>query len=100
MDPSNIVPVEGFSPEAIGSIVSQLENTTSPDHLIYREAELGALWSQADIALKRARQRGETAEEVERLENRLRAAMDAHNLVAEGYPVQAAARLREALLIF
>ena len=42
---AHIVAVQDFSPETIGRIVAHLEVSTDFEHLVYREAELDALWS-------------------------------------------------------
>src|SRR5690349_20045510 len=44
-NPAHIVTVQDFSPETISRIVAHLEVSTDFEHLVYREAELDALWS-------------------------------------------------------
>jgi len=42
---AHIVPVIDFTPETLRSIVAHLEVSTDFEHLVYREAELDAIWS-------------------------------------------------------
>lgn len=45
INPAHIVPVIDFTPETLRSIVAHLEVSTDFEHLVYREAELDAIWS-------------------------------------------------------
>ena|SRR5271165_5423571 len=45
LDPAHIVPVVDFAPETLSNIVAHLEASTDFEHLVYREAELDAIWS-------------------------------------------------------
>ena len=44
-DPNHIVPVSDLSTETLQSIIALLEISTDFEHLVYREAELDAIWS-------------------------------------------------------
>ena len=92
-NPAHIVTVQDFSKETLASIVEHLEVSTDFEHLVYREAELDAIWSitafvMADEA--NAAQR----ESILRLHT---GAHHAHDLVADGRPGEAAKLLREFL---
>jgi len=89
-DPAHIVTVSDFSLETIRRIVSQLEVSTDFEHLVYREAELDALWSITAFFAGRER-------DVNRREavTRLHAGVEkAHDLVASRHPGEAAVVLR------
>jgi hypothetical protein len=97
LDPTNIVPVQDCSPATLRALIALLERSVTFDHLIYRESEMDALWTQAEMGVRAARSRHASADEVESLERMFAAAQAAHDLVAAGAPERAAARLREAL---
>jgi hypothetical protein len=99
VNPSNIVPVQDLLPATLRSLIALLEASSSFEHLVYRESEMDALWTQADMAVRSARARNAAAVEVEGLERLFAAAQAAHDLVAEEAPAQAAARLRDVLTL-
>ena len=89
-DPGHIVAVSDFSTETLRSIIAHLEVSTGFEHMVYREAELDAIWSITGFFLMNAgnsEQRGA----VERLHA---AAHEAHDLVAGGRTEEAATLLR------
>jgi len=89
-DPAHIVTVSDFSPETIRRIVAHLEVSTDFEHLVYREAELDALWSIT--AFFAGSERDVNRREVV---TRLHAGAErAHDLVASRRPAEAAAVLR------
>jgi len=45
VNPAHIVPVTNFSGETLWSIIAHIEVSTEFEHLVYREAELDAIWS-------------------------------------------------------
>ena len=92
-DPAHIVPVIDFSAETLQSIIALLEISTDFEHLVYREAELDAIWSITGFFLAQEK-RSDQFNFVERLHT---AAQEAHDLVAEGRSADAAARLRHFL---
>ena len=92
VDPWRIVTVKDFSPETIGRIVAHLEVSRDFEHLVYREAELDALWSLTSFAA--ANQDREQQEAVRRLHA---GAEEAHDLVAQRRPADAAEVLRKFL---
>ena len=83
---AHIVSVRDFAPATLQAIVAQLDASTEFEHLVYREAELDAIWSITGFALSQS-----PDEAVERLHQ---AAHRAHDLVGEGRPREAAALLR------
>jgi hypothetical protein len=48
--PGHMVPVADFSPDTLRSVVAHLEVSTTFEHFVFREAELGALWSLTEFA--------------------------------------------------
>ena len=90
IDPEHIVPVSDFSTVTLQSIIALLEVSTMFEHMVYREAELDAVWSITGFFLAEEKN-PERFEFVERLHA---AAHDAHDLVAEGRATDAAALLR------
>jgi hypothetical protein len=93
LNPAYIVAVTDFSPEILRNIVAHLEVSTSFDHLVYREAELDAIWSITGFALKNETdsKRREAAAKLHEI------ALVAHDLVASRRPGEAAAVLRSFL---
>ena len=45
LNPEHIVTVADFSPVTLRSMIAHLEVSTAFEHLIYREAELDAIWT-------------------------------------------------------
>lgn len=94
VNPAHIVAVRDFSPETLGAIAAQLDASTDFEHLVYREAELDAIWSITGFA-----QVGQAFPRANReFAARLHAAAHrAHDLVGDGRPREAAALLRKFL---
>ena len=90
VNPAQIVTVRDFSPDTLRSIASHLEVSTDFEHLVYREAELDAVWSITGFFLAQ-RPDLEHLTAVSRLHE---AALRAHDLVGEGRPREAAVVLR------
>lgn len=84
-----MVAVRDFSPETLGAIAAHLEVSTDFEHLVYREAELDAVWSITGFVLAQGPDPG-----LARLHETSRRA---HDLVGEGRPREAAALLRSLL---
>ncbi len=87
-DPAHIVPVRDFSYSTLREIIAHLEVSTDFDHLVYREAELDAIWSLSGYALSTG---GAEAAHVHAV------ALIAHDLIADRRPQDAAAVLRTLL---
>lgn len=75
------------------SIIAHLEVSTQFEHMIYREAELDAVWSITEFFLG-SESRSNLCDFAARLNA---AALQAHDLVAEGRAADAAAILRSFL---
>ena len=93
LNPAHIVTVTDFSPDTLRSIIAHLEISTEFEHLVYREAELDAVWSITGYFLSNepaSKQR----EAIARLHH---AARVAHDLVADRRPAEAAEVLRSLL---
>jgi hypothetical protein len=96
MNPDHIVPVEDYSDETIRSLIAHLEASSSFEHFIYRESELDAVWRLVEIALQHPAGTAGAGESA-RLQRLLAAAREAHDLVADEQPREAAERLRQVL---
>lgn len=89
VDPGHIVSVKDFSPETLRNVVAHLKASTCFEHLVYREAELDAIWTITGFFLA-----NEPASRVRDQVKRLHAGAEkAHDLVAEQRPGDAAAVL-------
>lgn len=51
-DPLRVVDVRVLDAETVNRVIAQVEVSPQADHLAYREAEVDALWSLADMAAK------------------------------------------------
>lgn len=95
---AHIVSVRDFSPETLAAIAAQLEASTDFEHLVYREAELDAIWSITGFFLAHSPVGQALSPASQEAAARLHvAAHRAHDLVGEGRPREAAALLREFL---
>ena len=90
VNPSHIVSVQDFSPETLRSVIAHLEVSTDFDHLIYREAELDAIWTITGYFLTNEPHSNER-DSVKRLHAGVH---QAHDFVAASRPDAAAEVLR------
>jgi hypothetical protein len=51
-DPLRVADVELLDAETVGRVIRQVEVSVEPDHLVYRESEVDALWTLADMAAR------------------------------------------------
>jgi hypothetical protein len=93
VNPAHIVTVRDFSPDTLKSIAAHLEVSTDFEHLVYREAELDAIWSITGFFLAHNSDPA-PRDAVLRLHQ---GAHRAHDLVGERRPREAAAILRTFL---
>jgi hypothetical protein len=92
-NPGHIVTVTDFTPETLRSIVEHLDVSTSFEHLVYREAELDAIWSITGFYLANVRDPAHR-DSLALLHD---LAHQAHDLVGCRRPVEAADLLRKLL---
>ena len=90
MNPAHIVTVRDFSSDTLQAIAEHLDVSTDFEHLVYREAELDAIWSLTGFFLTQ-RPAAAQRDAVARLHE---GAHRAHDLVGEGRPREAAVLLR------
>ena len=90
MNPAHAVPVLDFSPETLAAIVAHLDASVAFEHLVYRESELDAIWSLTGFSLRGEKDLARR-EDVATLHQ---AAHEAHDLLGERRPQEAADRLR------
>jgi len=93
VNPGHIVSVRDFSPDTLRNVIAHLKASTSFEHLVYREAELDAIWTITGFFLA-----NEPASQLHDAVERLHAgAHKAHDLVAKRRP-EAAATVLEGFL--
>jgi len=84
------VAVADFSPDTLRGVVAHLEVSTAFEHFVFREAELGALWSLTGFALA-GNPDPEEREAVMRLRH---AVLQAYELLGRKRPLEAVRSLR------
>lgn len=89
-NPSDIVTVTDFAPSTLRIIIAHLELSTEFEHMVYREAELDAIWSMTSFFLVNESNLS-LLDAVKRLNEGVR---KAHDLVADHHPQAAATLLR------
>ncbi len=95
MNVEEIHAVNDYSGATIAALAGRLERSTQLEHFIYREAELDDLWRLIDTALGAARNQSDA--EAERFLAALKTLThEAHDLVGNEQPHEAAERLRIA----
>jgi len=92
-NPGHIVTVSDFSAETLRRIIAHLEVSTEFEHMVYREAELDAIWSITAFFLLN-KEDSDQRDLAQRLHT---AAHEAHDLVADGRAVDAARLLQRFL---
>lgn len=86
VNPAHIISVKDFSPSTLQNIIAHLKASTSFEHLVYREAELDAIWTITGFFLA-----NEPASSLRDDVKRLHAGtQEAHDLVADRRPGAAA----------
>ena len=90
VNPDHIVPVTNFSADTMWSIIAHMEVSTDFEHLVYREAELDAIWSITGFFLVNEPK----SDQYDAVRNLHAGAHKAHDLVADRRPAEAAVVLR------
>src|SRR5438309_5085628 len=86
VNPDHIVSVKDFSSDTLRNVIAHLKASTSFEHLVYREAELDAIWTITGFFLA-----NEPASRLREAVKALHAgAHRAHDLVAKRQPGAAA----------
>jgi hypothetical protein len=93
VNPDHIVPVTNFSADTLCSIIAHMEVSTDFEHLVYREAELDAIWSITGFFLVNE----PNSSQLEAVRRLHAGAHKAHDLVADRRPAEAATVLRSFL---
>jgi hypothetical protein len=93
VNPAHIVPVTNFSADTLRSIIAHMEVSTDFEHLVYREAELDAIWSITGFFLGNE----PVSKQLEAVRRLHAGAHKAHDLVADRRPAEAAMVLRSFL---
>jgi hypothetical protein len=87
VDPARPLDIRDLNAATVESVIRHLGASSRPEHLVYRESELDALWTLADMAT-RTPGGGTALEALDRL-------WTAHDLVGEGRCVEATAELKQ-----
>lgn len=92
--------VEDFTAKSLRVLIRRIERSYTPEHMVYREAELDEMWRLVDGALRDVRAHG-GFEEVAVIMERLRAiVMRAHDFIGVDSDVaKAAAELRGGIFL-
>lgn len=92
--------VEDLSVETVTALAGRLAAATRFEHLVYRESEIDALWTLADIALGAARRcAAPEPAEIQTLTKLKDLISRAHDLVPDGQVQDAAELLRQAAAV-
>ncbi len=98
----DVVPIEDFSNETLIALAQRLETSTTFQQLILREVEMDEVWRRVDTVIKAERERADTPEALAAVKALVRVhelVFEAHDLAAEGEPLEAAKRLRDAMML-
>ena len=95
VNPGHIVSVKDFSPDTLRNVIAHLRASTSFEHLVYREAELDAIWTITGFFLVNEPASGQH-DHVKRLHTETH---KAHDLVAGRQPGAAATVLEACLKV-
>lgn len=93
----DIWPVEQLTAEVMRKIADRIAVADSFADLIYRESEIDALWSLADIEARDAK--ADDAADADRKAELLSRIAEAHDLIPEGHCAEAAEILRQAVVL-
>jgi hypothetical protein len=87
-DPLDVVRVDELVPGTVEEVIDRLDASTDFDHLAYRESEVDALWSLADMAVRRGEPGAETLVDL---------LWAAHERIGEGRPGSAVTELQRVV---
>jgi hypothetical protein len=93
----DIAEIDDFSDRTLLEIADRLERSTSFQQFIAREIELDEVFRRVETGIKAMADEPWRREERARLEVVFGLVTRAHDLAGEGKPLEAAARLREAV---
>ena len=97
MNLTDIVEIKDFSNDTLLSLAERLEQSRTFQEFIMREVELDEIYRRVDTAVKEAYELDETPQAIAGLERLAALVFEAHDLAAEGEPLAAARRLRQAM---
>src|SRR5438067_13322740 len=90
MQLDDVVPIEDFSNETLLALAERLEQSASFQQLILREVELDEIYRRVDTAMS-------IEPDTSSLQRLAGLVFEAHDLAADGHPLEAARRLRQAM---
>lgn len=94
MNLDDVVAIQDFSNETLLALAQRLEQSETFEHLILREMELDEIWRRVETVMIRERDSGVDVAGLERVRKLV---FEAHDLAADGNPLEAARRLRAAM---
>jgi hypothetical protein len=94
ISPNAVVPIPDYSDASLRLVIDRIERSSRFQHYILRADELDDVGRHIDTALKAAQMQGRGDAEVEPLQHLLATVIEAHDLVVDGSPQEAVARLR------
>jgi len=97
IDLTELMAIDDFSNDTLISLADRLEQSTTFHELLVREAELDEIYRRVETAMIEARDQGEDKAFQAGLERIYQLVWQAHDLAAEGEPLEAAKRLRDAM---
>lgn len=97
IDLTELMAIEDFSNDTLIQLADRLEQSKTFHELLVREAELDEIYRRVETAMIEARDRGEDKGFQAGLERIYQLVWQAHDLAAEGEPLEAAKRLRDAM---
>lgn len=92
-----ITRIEDLSTDTLFLLIQRLETSTTGDHLIFREAEMDDAWRHADADVILAERDMLDQQDIDRLAWVRDLIFEAHDLVGDGQPLEAAAKIRELM---
>jgi hypothetical protein len=93
----DIAEIDDFSERTLLTVADRLERSTTFQECIAREIELDELFRRVETGIKAMAGEASRREERARLEVVFSLVTQAHDLAGEGKPLEAAARLRDAV---
>ncbi|MFN0070758.1 MAG: hypothetical protein ACKVVP_04610 [Chloroflexota bacterium] len=96
IDLTQMISIDDFSNDTLIALADRLEKSTSFQELLVREAELDEIYRRVETALIDATSQDDkySASGLQQLFQRV---WEAHDLAAEGEPLEAARRIRQAM---
>jgi len=96
IDLSEMIAIDDFSNDTLIALADRLERSTTFQELLVREAELDEIYRRVETALIDATSANDS-HSITGLQQLFQRVWEAHDLAAEGEPLEAARRLRQGM---